>query len=151
MRTSYRTVFVTLGSDMWIIFGWEKEERPLGVVVSSYCYDCRRTTEWVVWNESEWVTFSDIRTLRFVNKNRLHCDSCSFLVELTSSEFRKINKRMKKHPSIEGTRIGKSVMDRVEKEQLSTKTPQQLKYIRESMSAIKEYEDRIRIQNERDA
>ena len=63
---------------MWIVFGWQKEEKPLADVGSGYCYDCRRQTTWVVWNESEWVTFSAIRTLRFVNRNRLHCESCVF-------------------------------------------------------------------------
>jgi hypothetical protein len=56
---------------MWIIFGWQKEEKPVAEVASIYCYDCRRQTAWIMWNESEWVTFSAIRTLRFVNKHRL--------------------------------------------------------------------------------
>ena len=38
---------------MWIIFGWQKEEKPIGGVGSIYCYDCRRRTLWVVWNESD--------------------------------------------------------------------------------------------------
>ncbi len=136
---------------MWVIFGREKEEKPLGEVVTGYCYDCRRSTNWIVWNESEWVTFSDIRTLRFVNKNRLHCESCTLVFELSRREFRKINRHMKCHDSIDGTRLAKKLMSRIEKEQLAGKTPEQIKYIRKSMAAIKDYEETMRLQEDRDA
>lgn len=134
---------------MLIIFGWEKEIKPVGICAEWYCYDCCRTTERVVWNESEWVTFSDIRTFRFVNKHTLHCDNCSFEAELSPGEFRKINRHMKKHDSISGSRFGDRLMKRNEEQQLAGKTPKQMKYIRESMAAKKEYEDRIREQQER--
>ena len=96
---------------MWIVFGWLKEEKPLGEVGSGYCYDCRKRTMWVVWNESEWVTFSAIRTLRFVNKNRLHCESCIFHSALTRAEYRDIQNHMKHYDSIEdrkSTRLNSS-------------------------------------------
>ncbi len=136
---------------MWIIFGWDKEIAPVGVAAEGYCYDCRRTTEWVVWNESEWVTFSDIRTFRFVNKHRLHCDECTLQFDLTPREFKKINRHMKRHDSINGTKFGDAIMKRIEEIQLAGKSPQQIKYIRESMAAIEEYEEAMRRQDERDS
>ena len=131
---------------MWIVFGWDKEIKPVGGVAEWYCYDCRRSTEWIVWNESEWVTFSDIRTIRFINKHTLHCESCSLQFALEPREFRKINRHMKRHDSIDGTRFGNKLRKRIEAQQLDGKTPKQLKYIRESMAAIQEYEDRIKEQ-----
>ena len=136
---------------MWIIFGWEKEEKPLGPILSHYCYDCRRKTEWHVWNEAEWVTFSDIRTIKFANKHRLHCESCVFILPLRPSEFRKVNRHMKRNDSVDGTSIAKRITARIDIAQLGSKTPQQIKYIRESMLALKEYEETIRQQNERSA
>jgi len=88
---------------MWIVFGWQKEEKPVGAAASGYCYDCRRQTLWFVWTESEWVTFSDER-----------------------------------------------LTNRIETEQLARKTPQQLKFIRESMAAEREYRERL-AQNPEDA
>lgn len=128
---------------MWIIFGWQKEEKPIGEAGSGYCYDCRRRTAWVVWNESEWVTFSDIRTLRFVNKHRLHCASCTFSIELTRAVFREIETHMKLHASIDGTELHADLFKRVELAQLARKTPLQLKFIRESMAAEQEYRDNL--------
>ena len=136
--------------DMWIIFGWQKEEKPIGGVGSIYCYDCRRRTLWVVWNEPEWVTFSDIRTLRFVNKHRLHCESCTFYSTLTRAEFREIEAHMKLHDSIEGTPLHAELLKRIELGQLAGKTPQQLKFIRESMAAEQEYRDSLARNAERE-
>ncbi|MEM7433352.1 MAG: hypothetical protein AAF351_15625 [Pseudomonadota bacterium] len=134
---------------MWIVFGWDKEISPVGEVAEWYCYDCRKTTEWIVWNESEWVTFSDIRTLRFVNKHTLHCDNCTLEFALESREFQKINRHMKRNDSINDTKFGDALMKRIEAEQLDGKTPLQRKYIQESMDAIQEYEDKIREQEKR--
>ena len=136
---------------MWIVFGWQKEEKPLGEICSGYCYDCRRQTTWVVWNESEWVTFSDIRTLRFVNRNRLHCGGCVFNSELTRAEFRQIKNHMKSHESIDGTPFHVRLMKRIESEQLAGKTPLQLEFIRKSMTAEREYQERMAENAKRDA
>jgi hypothetical protein len=129
---------------MWIVFGWDKEERRVAEVANAYCYDCRRQTLWVVWNESEWVTFSAIRTLRFVNKNRLHCASCTFFLELGAAELAAINRHMKTHASIDGTPLHEGLVRRIENTQLGGKTPKQLKFIRESMDAEREYAQRMR-------
>jgi hypothetical protein len=129
---------------MWIVFGWVKEERPVAAVANAYCYDCRRPTLWVVWNESEWVTFSDIRTLRFVNKNRLHCESCTFFLPLTGAELAAIKRHMRRHDSIDGTPIHDSLVRRIESSQLAGKTPKQLKFIRESMEAEREFAERMK-------
>ena len=136
---------------MWIVFGWQKEERPVAKVANAYCYDCRRKTLWVVWNESEWVTFSDIRTLRFINKNRLHCASCSFFLELSRAELAAIERHMKKHDSIDGTPLHESLVRRIETSQLGGKTPKQLKFIRESMDAEREYAERMKEAADREA
>ena len=136
---------------MWIVFGWQKEERPVAEVANAYCYDCRRKTLWVVWNESEWVTFSDIRTLRFVNKNRLHCASCTFSLELSGSELAAITRHMKAHDSIDGTPLHESFVRRIETSQLGGKTPKQLKFIRESMDAEREYAQRMKEAADREA
>ena len=136
---------------MWIVFGWDKEIKPIGVVATGYCFDCRRTTDWVVWNESEWATFSAIRIIRFINKHRLHCDNCTLQFDLSSPEIRQIDRHMKKHDLINGTYFGDRLMKRIESEQLAGKTPQRIKYIRESMAAIQEYEETMRLQEDQDA
>lgn len=129
---------------MWIVFGWEKEERPIWEVATGYCYDCRRKTLWVVWNESEWVTFSAIRTLKFINKNRLHCASCTARFELSAAELGKIKRHMQAHDSIDGTPLHEHLMQRVEAAQLAGKTPLQLEFIRRSMAAEREYEQAMK-------
>jgi hypothetical protein len=136
---------------MWIVFGWEKEERPVAEVANAYCYDCRRKTLWFLWNESEWVTFSDIRTLRFINKHRLHCASCTFFLELSAGEVGTIKRHMKTHDSIDGTPLHENFVRRIETSQLEGKTPKQLKFIRESMEAEREYAERMREAADREA
>ena len=136
---------------MWIVFGWEKEEVALGEVAAAYCYDCRRNSAWLVSRESEWVTLSAIRVLRFVRKYHLHCTGCSAVFPLTLSEFRTIDRHMRQHESINGTEIHVSLAKRIETEQLAGKTPLQLKFIRESMEAQEQYKSAIEAQNERDA
>lgn len=131
---------------VWIIFGWEKEQQDLGEIGQGYCYDCRRKTQWVVQNEREWVTFSAIRTFRFANRFDLHCDNCSFCISLNTSEFKAIDDQMQWRDSIDGTALHKRLMHRIELEQLAEKTPQQLKYIRESMAAEEEYRRAIESQ-----
>jgi len=136
---------------MWIVFGWDKEERPIAEAANAYCYDCRRRTLWVVWNESEWVTFSAIRTLRFINKHRLHCASCTFCLDLSPAEVSTIRRHLKSHASIDGTPLHASFVQRIEGSQLAGKTPKQLKFIRESMEAEREYAERMREAADREA
>lgn len=136
---------------MWIVFGWDKEQQLLGEVATAYCYDCRRDTEWLVSRESEWVTLSAIRVFRFICKHRLHCGGCSAVFALTTSEFNQIDRHMQGRDSINGTDLHASLAKRIETEQLANKTPLQLKFIRESMEAQKQYQSAIDAQNERDA
>lgn len=136
---------------MWIVFGWDKEQKVLGEVATAYCYDCRRDSEWFVSRESEWVTFSAIRVFRFLRKHRLHCSSCSAVFPLTASEFKQIDQHMQRNDSIDGADIHIHLTKRIETEQLATKTPLQLKFIRESMEAQKQYKSALEAQDERDA
>lgn len=135
---------------MWIVFGWQKEAKPLGKVATGYCYDCRRVADWVVWNESEWATFSDIRVLKFLNKHFLNCSGCSAVFELAGHEFRAIDLEMKTRSTIDGALIHSALMKRIETAQLGGKTPLQLKFIQESMAAEKEYKEALQRQAERD-
>jgi hypothetical protein len=136
---------------MWIIFGWEKQEKVLGEIGAGYCFDCRRESAWVVWSESEWVTLSAIRVFRFIHKHHLQCVGCTAMFPLHSSEFKEIDRHMRQHDSINGTQIHTALAKRIETEQLASKTPLQLKFIRESMKAEEEYKASIRAQNERNA
>lgn len=133
---------------MWIVFGWQKETKSLGQVATGYCYDCRRTSNWVVWNEAEWATFSDIRVLKFLNKHFLHCDSCTADFELSRQEFRCIDSEMRRRQTIDGSDIHAALMKRVELAQLGGKTELQLKFIKESMAAEKEYRKALENQAE---
>ena len=135
---------------MWIVFGWQKETRSLGQVATGYCYDCRRVSNWIVWNETEWATLSDIRVLKFLNKHFLHCDSCTADFDLSRHEFRSIDSEMKRGSSIDGTTIHAELMKRIESSQLSGKTALQLKFIRESIAAEEECRDALQRQVERD-
>jgi hypothetical protein len=103
-----------------------------------------------VWNEVEWATFSDIRVLTFLNKRFLHCDCCTADFELSREDFRRIVSEMKRGSSIDGTSIHAELMKRIESAQLSGKTGLQLRSIRESMAAEKEYSDALQRQVERD-
>jgi hypothetical protein len=58
---------------------------------------------------------------------------------------------MRQHDSINGSEMHTALTKRIETEQLASKTPLQLKFIRESMKADEEYRARIRAQNERNA
>ena len=89
--------------------------------------------------------------MRGTRRNRLHCDSCVFNSELTRAEFRQIKNHMKSHDSIDGTPFHARLMKRIESEQLAGKTPMQLKFIRESMTAEREYQERMSENAERDA
>lgn len=136
---------------MWIVFGWDKEQKVLGEVATAYCYDCRRDSAWFVSRESEWVTFSAIRVFRFIRKHRLHCDGCSAVFPLTDSEFREMDRLMQRNDCINGTDLYFRLARRIESEQLANKTPLQLKFIRESMEAQKQYKAAIEGQEKRDA
>jgi hypothetical protein len=121
------------------------------VVATAYCYDCRRSSEWLVSKESEWVTLSDIRVFRFILKHHLHCTGCSAAFPLKPAEFRQINRHMRQRDSIDGTDVHASLAKRIETEQLAGKTPLQLKFIRESMKAQEQYQAAISSQQGEDA
>jgi hypothetical protein len=128
---------------VFIIFGWEKIEKPLGEVRAVQCFDCQRESPWMVWNTSEWVTFSAIKVLRFINRHDLRCTTCSSTLALQPSEFKQIDRHMRTADSIAGTPIHSALAARVEQQQLAQKTPLQLKFIRETMKAKREYEERM--------
>ena len=134
---------------MWVIFGWEKIETPLGDVGAVRCFDCQRDSQWMVWNESEWVTFSAIKVFRFIHKHELQCNGCSTTLALHTSEFKQIDRHMRTKGSIEGTSIHSALASRIEQLQLAQKTPLQLKFIKETMKAKREYEEKIAAQEER--
>lgn len=128
---------------MWIIFGWQKIETPLGEVGAARCFDCQRDSQWLVWNVSEWVTFSALKVFRFIHKHELQCAGCSTTLSLRAAEFKQIDRHMRSLGSIEGTPIHSALTARIENQQLSHKTPQQLKYIKASMEAKREYEKKL--------
>ena len=80
---------------MWIIFGWQKIETPLGEVGATRCFDCQRDSQWLVWNVSEWVTFSALKVFRFIHKHELQCSGCSTTLALHSREFKQIDRHMR--------------------------------------------------------
>lgn len=135
---------------MWIVFGWQKDTKSLGQVATGYCYDCRRTANWIVWNEAEWATLSGIRVLKFLNKHFLHRDSCTADFELSGPEFRSIDLEMRRGQTIDGTPIHVALMERIASAQLGGKTELQLKFLRESIAAEKEYREALQRQNDRD-
>src|SRR4030095_17000740 len=112
-------------SVMFIIFGWVKEQKPLGEVGEIFCYDCRRAGPWIAVSESEWVTLSAIKVFRFIYKHRLHCSGCSAVLALTPAEFRQIDRHMKQHDSLAGSPMHAALTQRIEAEQLAGKTPLQ--------------------------
>jgi len=133
---------------MWIIFGWEKIETPIGEVGAMHCFDCQRESRWMVWNESEWVTFSAIKVFRFIHKHELQCSGCSTVLPLLASDFKQIDRHMKERGSIERTPIHAALAARIEQQQLAEKTPLQMKFIKETMKAKQEYRERMEKQGE---
>jgi len=97
------------------------------------------------------VTLSAIRVFRFIRKYRLHCGGCTAVFPLTTADFKQIDRHMQRNDSIDGTDLHGRLAKRIEDEQLASKTPLQLKFIRESMEAQKQYKSAIEAQNERDA
>lgn len=128
---------------MWIIFGWQKIETPFGEVGSAHCYDCQRESRWEVWNVAEWVTFSAIKVFRFLHKHELQCMGCSTTLALRAAEFKQIAQHMRAAGSIDGTTVLARLAARIEHQQLSHKTPVQMRFIKETMKAKKEYEARM--------
>ena len=133
---------------MWIIFGWQKIETPLGEVGSMHCFDCQHESSWMAWNESEWVTFSAIKVFRFIHKHDLQCTGCSTVLPLRASDFKQIDRHMKERGSIDGTPIHAALTARIEQQQLAEKTPLQMKFIKETMKAKQEYRERMEKQGE---
>jgi hypothetical protein len=131
------------GAIVWIIFGWEKIEKPLGEVGAAYCFDCQRDTQWEVWNESEWVTFSALKVFRFIHKHELQCNGCSTVLPLHASEFKQIDRHMRTAGSIDNTPIQSTLAARIERSQLADKPPLQMKFIKETMRAKREYRERL--------
>ena len=95
------------------------------------------------------MTLSDLKVFRFIFKHRLHCSSCSAVLALSSAEFRQIDRHMQRHDSIVGTPMHVALTQRVETQQLAGKSPLQLKFIRESMQAQRDYEAALKGQSER--
>ena len=133
---------------MWIIFGWQKIETPLGEVGAVHCFDCQRESQWMVWSEAEWVTFSAIKIFRFVYKHELQCGGCATVLPLRSSEYKQIEHHMREIGTIEGTRLHASLAACIEHQQLAQKTPLQMNFIKESMKAKREYRERMEKQEE---
>jgi hypothetical protein len=133
---------------MWIIFGWKKIETPLGEIGATRCFDCQRDSQWLVWNVAEWVTFSELKVFRFVHKHELQCGGCATTLSLRRAEFRQIDRYMRQQGSIEGTQIHAALSVRIETQQLATKTPLQLQFIRSSMAAKREHKERVEREEE---
>src|SRR5687767_9338360 len=65
-----------------VIFGWEKQTRPLGEVGRLHCFDCKRATPWFAVAQSEWVTLFFLRVLKFSSQHCLHCTGCGATLAL---------------------------------------------------------------------
>ena len=118
---------------MIVIFGWEKQTKPLGEVGRLHCFECKRATPWLAVAESEWVTLFFLRVLKFSSQHRLHCTGCGATLALTSAQFRQVDGVMRQRDSIAGTDIHTVLAQRIEKAQLAGKTPTQVQFIRESL------------------
>jgi hypothetical protein len=116
-----------------ILFGWEKQAKPLGEVGKLHCFECKRATPWVAVEESEWVTLFFLRVLRFSNERRLHCTGCGDGLALTPAEFKHVDRVMRQCDSIAGTQVHAALTERIEQVQLAGKTPTQIRFIRESL------------------
>ncbi len=134
---------------MWIIFGWSKEQSQVGEFGTFYCFDCRRSTPWILVNTSEWVTLSALRVLRFVNRHDAHCGRCTFASRLAGADVAVIRRAVRAAQTIDATPLHEELAARFEAEQFASKTPQQIRFIRESMAAEREYRDRLKAQTSR--
>ena len=90
-----------------------------------------------------------LKVLRFINKHDLRCTTCSSTLALQTSECKQIDRHMRAADSIAGTPIHARLTARVEEQQLSQKTPLKLTFIRETMKAKREYEERMAEREER--
>jgi len=116
-----------------VIFGWEKQTKPLGEVGRLHCFECKRATPWLAVAQSEWVTLFFLRVLKFSSQHHLYCTGCGATLALTSAQFRQVDGVMRQRDSIADTDIHTALTQCIEKEQLAGKTPTQVQFIRESL------------------
>ncbi|MFT7775757.1 hypothetical protein [Roseateles sp.] len=75
---------------MFVVYGWLKERRPLSQLARCYCFVCQRHRQWVLLQETEWVTLFYMRTLPFRNKYSTVCEGCGDEIALSKPEARRL-------------------------------------------------------------
>jgi hypothetical protein len=116
-----------------VIFGWQKQHKPLGAVGKLYCFECKRAIPWEAVADAEWVTLFLLRVLKFISRHHLCCTGCGAVLQLSATEFKQVDAVMRRRDSIAGSAIHAALGERIERMQLAGKTPTQVKFIRESL------------------
>ena len=61
---------------MFVIFGWDKETKPVDARLSCYCYRCQRRREWQCWKEVEWISLYMMKTIPLLSHHFVACSIC---------------------------------------------------------------------------
>lgn len=127
---------------MIIIFGWEKVAEAIDVAFETYCFHCQKNTEWAHCLESEWVTFFDIRTIRFKKEDFLVCTGCDDDLTLDKRASKKL-KELKQVSNLSDKEwLINGFSSLIEDYQLSTKTEYQKEFIRNARKYAAEHKQR---------
>lgn len=75
---------------MFVVYGWLKEKRPLSQLARCYCFVCQRHRQWVLLQETEWVTLFHMRTLPLKNQYSTACESCGDEIALSKPDAQRL-------------------------------------------------------------
>lgn len=102
---------------MFIIFGWQKEAQNFTQFNACYCYNCADIKQWILYVETEWVSFFGIKTIPFLTKRNVYCERCGDILDFPNRQYLAI----KNNPE--------SIAHYIENSQLAKKTEIQRKYL----------------------
>jgi hypothetical protein len=77
---------------MFVIFGWNKETKPVDATLSCYCYRCQRKREWQCWKATEWIMLYMMKTIPFLSHHFVACSICNEQIKLDWLHARKYGK-----------------------------------------------------------
>lgn len=111
---------------MFIIFGWEKTSKAVGLDTWTHCHHCNCNTRWEAYDVSEWITFFFVRAIPILSKHYIFCSVCGDNFELDKRAYKDLRK------SGNGQKVSRlrDTSQVIDDQQLSHKTETQRNYIR---------------------
>ena len=120
---------------MIIIFGWQKIAEPLEIAFENFCINCQKNTEWVDYEEAEWVSFFGVKTIKFKSTRFIHCAGCCDELDLSREALKKLNQLYDEKDQEAKDWILAGFSTLIEEHQLASKTETQKAFIRSMREA----------------